>query len=179
MTNRLLLLLVALLLPFLVNAQQNYITVGEKLANVNIKTPDDKPTKIPFLGEKVLAIFYNDPDVKDINDPLSDGIKAKHFSKEKYQGIGIANCKDTWLPNSLIRYAGRQKQAKYPSSIILVDDDYVISKAWKLGNCNELSYFIIVGSDSKVKYVKSVKSQEESKAIIPVVLDILEKEINK
>ena len=153
--------------------------VGKTITNVKIKTPDDKDCNIPFLGQKVMVIFYTDPDVKDVNDPLSDAIKAKAFAKEKYVGVGIANCKDTWLPNSMIRYAGRQKQSKYPSSVILVDDENALSKSWDLGNCDELGYILVIGKDLKIKYAKAVKNQAESKAIVNAVIGILEAEIAK
>lgn len=153
--------------------------VGKAVSNVKIKTPDDKTSAIPFLGQKVLVIFYTDPDVKDVNDALSDAIKAKNYPKEKYTGVGIANCEDTWLPNSMIRYAGRQKQSKYPSSVILVDDDHILSKAWDLGNCDELGYVMVIGTDTKIKFAKAVKSQAESKAIIPTVIGIIEAELAK
>ncbi|HRG58250.1 MAG TPA: YtfJ family protein [Bacteroidia bacterium] len=155
------------------------INVGKSVSNLKIKTPDDKASNIPFLGEKVLLVLYTDPDVKDVNDPLSDAVREKHYPKEKYVGIGIANCDDTWLPNSMIRYAGRQKQAKYPSSVILVDDNKLVSKAWDLGDCNELGYVLIIGKDSKVKFAKAVKNQNESKAIIASVISTLEAEMAK
>jgi len=155
------------------------LTVGKSAGNVKIKTPDDKASNIPFLGQKVLLILYTDPDVKDVNDPLSDAIREKHYPKEKYVGIGIANCEDTWLPNSMIRYAGRQKQSKYPSSVILVDDDHILSKAWDLGNCDETGFVMIIGLDSKVKYAKAIKNQAESKAVITNVISVLETEMAK
>ena len=155
------------------------VNVGKTVANVKIKTPDDKASNIPFMGEKVLVIFYTDPDVKDVNDALSDAIKAKNYPREKYTGIGIANCEDTWLPNSMIRYAGRQKQSKYPSSVIMVDDDHILSKSWDLGNCDEIGFVLIIGKDMKVKFAKAVKTQAESKAIISSVISILETEIAK
>lgn len=155
------------------------VNVGKTVSNVKIKTPDDKACNIPFMGQKVIVIFYTDPDVKDVNDPLSDAIKAKKYAKEKYVGVGIANCEDTWLPNSVIRYAGRQKQSKYPSSVILVDDDHVLSKTWDLGNCDELGFILVVGTDMKIKYAKAVKNQAESNAIINTVIGVLEVELAK
>ena len=154
-------------------------TVGKTAANVHIKNPNDEDATIPFLGEKLLVVFYTDPDNKDVNDPLSDALKSKHFAKEKYLGVGIANCKDTWLPNSVIRYASRQKQAKYPNSVILVDDSYVVSKAWGLGDCDGLGYVIIIGKDSKIKFAKAVKTQAESKAIINTLVPLIEAEVSK
>jgi predicted transcriptional regulator len=79
----------------------------------------------------------------------------------------------------MIRYAGRQKQSKYPSSVILVDDDHILSKAWDLGNCDETGFVIIIGLDAKVKYAKAIKNQAESKAVITNVISVLETEMAK
>jgi predicted transcriptional regulator len=153
--------------------------IGKTVTNVQLKSADDKPMSLPFFGQKVLAVFYNDPDAKDVNDPLSDAIKAQKFPKEKFAGIGVADCADTWLPNSVIRYAAREKEKKYTGSVVLIDEDRVLSKAWELGNCDDKGYIIVVGKDLKIKYIKQIKNQEESKAIIPAVLAILESEIAK
>lgn len=175
--NKLLVIFTLLLSAGTIMAIQ--LNVGKTVTNVKIKSPDDKPSMLPFWGQKVLLVLYTDPDVKDVNDPLSDAVREKHYPKEKYVGIGIANCEDTWLPNSMIRYAGRQKQSKYPSSVILVDDDHTLLKSWELGSCNEIGYVMIIGTDSKVKFAKAIKTQAESKAIISNVINILESEMAK
>lgn len=154
-------------------------TVGNTVNNVKLKNAQDKEMELPFFGEKVLAVFYNDPDSKDVNDPLSDALKAHKFPKEKYAGIGIANCAETWLPNSLIRHGVKEKELKYPGAIILIDADKVLSKSWSLGNCDDNSCILIIGKDHKIKYISHVKNQEESKAIIQNVIKVVENEIAK
>jgi predicted transcriptional regulator len=153
------------------------LTVGKAVSTVKIQNPDNAPATIPAIGQKVIAIFYTDPDVKDINEPLTEAIKAKKFSPDKYVGVGIANMADTWLPNSVIRYAGRQKQAKYPASVIMCDDKHILAKAWGLGDCDDVGYVIIIGKDSKVKLIKAVKRTEESKALISSVLALIESDL--
>jgi uncharacterized protein len=152
--------------------------IGKSVANLSLKDANDKICNIPFLGEKVIAIFYNDPDVKDINEPLSEAIKSHKFPREKYQGIGISNSKDTWLPNSVIRFVAREKQKKYPNSVILIDENHLLSKEWSLDNSDNKGYFLIIGKDKKVKYIRLITSQEESKSIIKEVVQLIEKEIN-
>jgi predicted transcriptional regulator len=156
-----------------VYGQQN-ATVGNSVTSQNLFDPNDNPKAIPFVGEKVLAVFYTDPDEKDVNDPLSDAIKAKNYPKDKYAGIGIANCKDTWIPDAAIRMKARQKERQFPGSIIMLDTERVLSKAWRLGNCNDMGVVIIIGKDSKIKFIKYVKTQAESKALITNVLKIIE-----
>ena len=174
------LFILSTLLCLTINTTLNYQeNIGKTLININLKDSEDRKAMIPFFGQKVLAIFYNDPDSKDVNDPLSDAIKAHKFSKESYQGIGIANCIDTWLPNSVIRYAAREKEKKYPGSVVLIDDGGLVSKAWGLTNCDDSGYIIIVGKDMKVKYIKQIKNQEESKSIINIAIKTIEDEILK
>lgn len=153
--------------------------VGNTVNNVKLKNTLDKEMELPFFGEKVLSVFYNDPDSKDVNDPLSDALKAHKFPKEKYAGIGIANCADTWLPNSLIRRGANEKQLKYPGAIILIDDAKILSKSWNLGDCDDNSCILVIGKDHKIKYISHVKNQEDSKAIIQNVIKVVEAEVAK
>lgn len=151
--------------------------VGKEFTNITLTDANDKPKNIPYVGQKVLVLFYTDPDVKDVNDPLSEAIKKAGFSTNDYQGIGIANCKDTWLPNSAIRMKSRQKEQQFPGSVIMIDDSHKLSGALKLGDCNEKGIVLIVGKDKKIKYVKSILSQEESKAQIASVIKIIKSEL--
>jgi predicted transcriptional regulator len=153
--------------------------VGKSVFNLQLQDSKDKPAMIPFLGEKVVTLFYTDPDVGDINDPLSDALKSKKFSDDKYKGMGIVNCKDTWLPNSAIRMAVAKKEKKYPGAIILMDKSGLVSKNWNLGECDDYAVVIIVGKDKKIKYAKSIKTAAESQAMINPVINIIEQEITK
>ena len=167
-----------ILITFLVinkaNAQQPAVALGNSVTSLQLVDPNDNPKALPFIGEKVITIFYTDPDEKDVNDPLSDALKAKNYPKDKYAGIGIANCKDTWIPDAAIRMKSRQKEKQFPGSIILLDTKRIISKSWGLGDCNGAGVVIIIGKDTKIKFIKYVKSQTDSKALISSVLKIIE-----
>jgi predicted transcriptional regulator len=153
--------------------------VGKPVQSVILRDANDKSMAIPNIGKSVVVIFYTDPDEKDVNEPLSNAIKAKNYLKEKYTGVGIGNCADTWLPNSAIRIAARQKEKQYPGSVIMIDSDHILQKAWKLESCDDKGVIIVVGKDQKVKYISYVKNSEESTSIIPMVLKCIETEINK
>lgn len=174
--------LLSLLMFFLaigkVNAQQT-ASVGKTLTSIQLVDPNDNPKNIPYIGEKVIAIFYTDPDEKDVNDPLSDALKAKNFPKEKYAGLGIANCKESWIPDAAIRMKARQKEKQFPGSIILLDSKRALAQAWGLGDCNGVGVVIIIGKDAKLKYIKNVKTQEESKAITNAVIKTIQDELAK
>ncbi|MDP4208030.1 MAG: YtfJ family protein [Bacteroidota bacterium] len=160
-------------------AGQAFGQVGKSVSPLQLIDANDKPKAIPSIGKKVIMIFYTDPDVKDVNDPLSEVVKAKGYPKDKYQAIGVANCKDTWIPNSGIRMKARQKEKQFPESLILLDENHTLAQAWGLGDCNGAGVVVIIGKDSKVKFVRNIKNAAESKAAISSVLKILDEEIAK
>jgi predicted transcriptional regulator len=153
--------------------------IGRTVSSLQLIDPDDNPKAIPAIGEKVIMILYTDPDEKDINDPLSNAVKAKNFPDSKYLAVGVANCKDTWIPNAGIRMKARQKQKQFPTSVVLLDEDKVLPKTWGLGNCDDMGVIIIIGKDRKVKYISYVKTQDQSREIIGPVIKILTEEIAK
>ncbi|MEI6274908.1 MAG: YtfJ family protein [Prolixibacteraceae bacterium] len=166
------------LLPMAVSGQSGDV-VGKSMSALMISDANNQPKAVPFVGEKVLLIQYTDPDVKDINDKLSEAVKAKKFSDKLYQGIGIANCKDTWIPNAGIRMKARQKEKQFVGSVIMLDENLVIPKALGLGDCNSIGVILIVGKDKIIKYMKKITSEEESEKATTEVVNLLEAEINK
>ena len=166
------------LLPLSLAAQSGEVT-GKTMTSLMITDANNQPKQIPFVGEKVLLIQYTDPDVKDINDKLSDAVKAKKFDAKLYQGIGIANCKDTWIPNAGIRMKARQKEKQYAGSVILLDESHIVPIALGLGDCNGLGVLLVVGKDKVIKYMKKITSEEESNKATAEVIQILEQEIKK
>lgn len=127
--------------------------VGETLPNVELRDASDKPARIPDLGVKVLGLFYGDADVADMNDPLADALKARKFDETRYRGLGVANLADSKAPNFLIRKIVRGKIEKYKSTI-LTDPDRTLAKAWKLGDCNNTSVFVLLDRTGKVIHVQ-------------------------
>jgi predicted transcriptional regulator len=153
--------------------------VGKTLTALMITDANNEPKAIPYVGEKVLLIQYTDPDVKDINDKLSDAVKAKKFDAKLYQGIGIANCKDTWIPNAGIRMKARQKEKQFAGSIVMLDEKLIIANALGLGNCNEKGVLLVVGKDKTIRYMKKITSEAESEQATAEVISLLEAEIKK
>jgi len=153
--------------------------VGKTMISLMISDANNRPQQIPFIGEKVLLIQYTDPDVKDINDKLSDAVKAKKFDEKRYQGIGIANCKDTWIPNMGIRMKARQKEKQYAGSVIMLDENRILPTNLGLGDCNEKGVLIVVGKDKIIKYLNKIGSEEESLKATEEVIKLLEAEITK
>jgi len=130
------------------------IKPGDLVTSPELRDANDAPSTLPDLGNKVLAIFYTDADVADLNDPLADAIKAKAFDEAFYRGLGVANLADSKAPNFLIRKIIRGKIEKYKSTI-LTDPDRVLPAAWELGDCNNTSVFVLIGKDKRVKRIQS------------------------
>lgn len=126
--------------------------VGQTLNQLELRDGNNKPAPIPDLGAKVLAIFYTDADVADMNDPLADALKAKGLSLDHYRGMGVVNMADSKAPNFIIRGVVRGKIEKYKSTI-LTDTERLLPKAWDLGDCNNTSVVLVVGKDKKVYQV--------------------------
>lgn len=145
------------------------LSPGTKLTNPEIRDANDQPAKIPDFGSKVLAIFYTDPDVSDQNDPFADKLKAADLDKSVYKGVGVANLKDTWLPDSVIRSIVRKKIAKYDATI-LTDPNRILATAWDLGDCNEQAVVLVIDKKGVVRYVKkgamSAAEQESTFALV-------------
>jgi len=160
-------MLLGLLLLGSVTAQA--ANVGDQLKNPTVRDANDGPATIPSFGNKVLAIFYTDPDVSDQNDPFADKLKAAKLDETVYKGIGIANMKDTWLPNSVIRSIVRRKIEKYDATI-LTDPERLLVNAWSLGDCNDKSVVIIVDKKGKLQYLKKgpmyAKEMEDGMALV-------------
>lgn len=151
------------------------LKVGDKVWNAPLKDANDKPARIPDLGKKVLVLFYTDPDVKDLNEPFRDMLKAAKLDKTKYRGMGVANLKDTWKPNFIIRKVIRGKIKKF-NSLILTDPNHTLKISWRLGDCNEKDIAIVVGKDKRVHFIKKTKlTPAEMKSTLKLIKELMEK----
>lgn len=167
----------ALVLGSLLISIAAFAQVGKAVPNIKLVDVNDQTKTIPFLGKKVFSLFYVDPDVRDTTVPLEDALNAKKFPKDKFAAIGVINCKDSWIPNKAILMKTREKQQKFPESLILLDEAYTLSNSYGLGACDGYAVILIVGKDAKIKYRKNISTKEEAKAIIPAVIKTVEAEL--
>jgi predicted transcriptional regulator len=130
------------------------LSVGQRVSSVQVRDANNQPAWIPDIGKKVISLFYTDPDVKDQNEPFRDLLKANNLDVTRYRGIGVANLKDTWKPNFIIRKIIRGKIEKF-KALILTDTDHTLKRAWSLGDCNEKDITIIIGKDQRVHFFKA------------------------
>jgi predicted transcriptional regulator len=142
--------------------------VGSVVANVDVRDSVNNAAKIPDLGAKVLTVFYTDADAADLQDPLSDALKAKKYGDVIYRGQGIVNLKDSKAPNWLIRRIIKGKEQKYDTKI-LTDPDNILKTAWGLADCNNAAVVIVIGKDSKIKYINYLRKTIDAAEVAKVV----------
>ena len=125
-----------------------------------------------LISGKVMVLFYVDPDESELNNHVSDALKAENFPLDKYGSIGMANMDATWLPNFAINIKLKSKQEKHKSTIYVKDLKKTVVNKWGLSDDN--SDVILFGKDGKVLYSYDGKfSDAQVKEIIQVVKDNL------
>ena len=126
-----------------------------------------------LLSEKVIVLFYVDPDESELNNHVSDALKAENYPKEKYGSIGMANMAATWLPNFAINMKLKSKQEKHKETVYVKDFDKTLVKKWGLSDDN--SDVIVFGKDGRVLYSVDGKfTDAQVKEIAKVVWDNLD-----
>jgi predicted transcriptional regulator len=125
-----------------------------------------------LISGKVMVLFYVDPDEADLNNHVSDALKAENFPLDKYGSLGVANMGATWLPNFAINIKLKSKQAKHKATIYVKDLEKTIVKSWGLSDDD--SDIILFGKDGKVLYSYDGKfSDAQVKELIQAVKDNL------
>ena len=126
-----------------------------------------------LISEKVIVLFYVDPDESELNNHVSDALKAENYPKEKYGSIGMANMAATWLPNFAINMKLKSKQEKHKETVYVKDLDKTLVKKWGLSDDN--SDVIVFGKDGRVLYSVDGKfTDAQVKEIVKVVWDNLD-----
>ena len=126
-----------------------------------------------LVSEKVIVLFYVDPDESELNNHVSDALKAENYPKEKYGSIGMANMAATWLPNFAINMKLKSKQEKHKGTVYVKDLDKTLVKKWGLSDDN--SDVIVFGKDGRVLYSVDGKfTDAQVKEIVKVVWDNLD-----
>ena len=103
-----------------------------------------------LVSGKVIVLFYVDPDESDLNNHVSEAIKAEKLSPEKYGSVAVINMAATWLPNFAINIKLQSKQEEYKSTVYVKDLEKTLVKKWSLTDDN--SDIILFGKDGKVLY---------------------------
>ena len=165
-------LLCALLFSFVANAQDiDMQPLPHKVENLELRDLRNKPTKLPYYGEKNALIFYVDPDKHRQNHEFTVEIEENHRAAgPNIEGFGIINLKNTIFPNSIVRALARKRTEKNHATII-TDPDCIVAKEWGLGDCNNYFIIMIVTKEGELVYCKKGELTKEDQEEFYKVVD--------
>ena len=165
-----------ILFPIMVPAE---LPIGEIPARVVLKgefggrLDGSQWSSEELVSGKIIVLFYVDPDESELNNHVSDALKAEDYPKEKYGSIGMANMAATWLPNFAINMKLKSKQEKHKDTLYVKDLDKTLVKKWGLSDDN--SDVIVSGKDGRVLYSVDGKfTDAQVKEIIKLIWDNLD-----
>ena len=153
-----------LLLPLLFSLSLGAVEIGQTLPTLTLD--EDKGGRVTGeawssseLKSKVHLLFYVDPDEKDLNNDLSDAVKAAELDRSKFASVAIINMAATWKPNFAINSALKSKQEKFPHTIYVKDMDKHVVKAWSVADDN--SDIIVLDKEGSVLFYHEGKVEGE------------------
>lgn len=124
--------------------------------NVTLTDLDKNPMQFDDYGKKHLMIFYVDPDHHKQNADFQARLEADQSIKSpNIQAYAVLNLKDApMLPNSIVRDM-TDKRTKGKPSKNLADADRILSKSWKLGDCNNKFCLLFVTKAGDLVYFRA------------------------
>ena len=84
------------------------------------------------LEGRVVALFYIDPDEKDMNSKFSALVEKKGYDKSIFVKVAIINLNATWKPNFVIEKLLASHQKDFPDTIYLKDKKSLLVEKWGL-----------------------------------------------
>lgn len=167
-----------IIIYLLFSAFAAYTHNGKKVSTVTLTDVNDVPAKLPYIGQKTFVLFYIDPDVQELSDPLTEAIDSKKYPSDEFGAIGVINCKDTWIPNGIIRNKVKKKQQQYPESVLFLDKKHNLKSSWKTVDENNAMLVYVIGKDASIQYFTMVKSEQETNAIIQKVIQVINENLD-
>jgi len=125
-----------------------------------------------MLKGKVHVLFYVDPDEKDLNEPLTQALKKRHFDRKGFSSVAVVNLAATWKPNVIIEALLKKKQKEFPDTVYVKDKKSVLVKEWALADNN--SDILVFDKQGKLIYKKFGKLSDKE---IEEVLGLIEKNL--
>ena len=107
------------------------------------------------LTGRVHAVFYVDPDVRDLNEHVSEALNRERFPLDRYGVVAIVNLAATWKPNWLLERLLAAKQRKYPRAVYVKDRNRTLVRVWGLADNN--SHILVFGPDGRVLFSRHGK----------------------
>jgi predicted transcriptional regulator len=162
-------------IPAIFGQQNVKLAVGMKAPDWTFMDANKKEFTMNSWDGKVLQVNYVDPDEKDLNEPYNEVIdKAvkvdKRIDSVFFKGIGITDCKSTWLPNGAIRSIAGKKAKKFKTTI-LFDYDAKLQNLWGLPEDN---YSVVILDKNRIcRFIYKGKIPEsENEKIIKMIQEL-------
>ncbi|MBB6462646.1 YtfJ family protein [Flammeovirga kamogawensis] len=146
-----------------------FLQRGDTLAPIELRDLKNKPFTTPGIGEKVLLIFYPDPDNPHQNDYFVEQSKQWKFPLDEFLAYGIVNLKDTPYPNPVIRFMLRmlrKRSKREANALVLTDPKGTLQKEWNTGDCNNAITILVVDKTGEVLFFKAGKLDEQETAFV-------------
>ncbi len=151
------------------------LKVGDKAADFKLKdalADKDYSLSSPEFVGRAIYIVYASTSAADDNDHVSDALKAdkdleRLKSEKKYCGLGIANQKDSGVPNFVIKSVAKSKQKK-TGAIVILDPDFTIGNTW--GVPHKIATSILLDKNHIVRYIYSGKIPAQD---IPKIIGLI------
>ena len=154
------------------NTNAEMLPLPHKVEDIELVGLDNKPTMLPYWGQKNVLVFYVDPDKHKQNDEFIRKMEEEKFAAgENIEGFGIINLKDTMFPNAIVRFLARKRTEKNGATII-TDENNIIAKEWGLGECNNMFVLMIVSREGDLVFChKGEMTKQDQDDFIRIVAD--------
>jgi len=135
---------------------------------------NNMPWNSDSLRGKITAIFYVDPDEKDMNSKFSKIIDKKNYNQELFLKVAIINLAATWKPNFVIEKLLASHLKDFPNNLYLKDKKSVLVNKWHLKD--DSSDVLLVSKEGKLLFYKDSKMSDKD---IDDALKIIERELKR
>ncbi len=143
-----------------------------KVTNVEVLDLNGNTTKLPHFGEKVLMVFYVDPDRHKQNEDFTIELEKNGRAKsDNIYGFGVMNLKDApMIPNGMARSMAKKRTEKN-GALVLADQERKLSTAWNLGDCNNQFVLMLVSKEGDLVFLRKGILSEADKMAFYKALD--------
>jgi len=118
-----------------------------------------------LVSGKITILFYVDPDESDLNNHVSEALKAEKFPLDKYGSIAIINMAATWLPNFALNMKLKSKQENYKNTVYVKDLQKILVNRW--GLTDDSSDVMVFGKKGEVLY--SVDGKFSDSQVVKII----------
>ncbi|MBD0400561.1 YtfJ family protein [Flammeovirga sp. EKP202] len=142
---------------------------GDFLEPIMVRDLKNNDHITPLIGEKVVMIFYADPDTPDANENFVKQVKQWKFNLDEFKAYGIVNLKDSKYPNGIVRFMIRmirKRSKREANALILTDPKGTVTKKWNTGDCNNSIGILLVDKTGEVLFWKAGELTEEETAFV-------------